>query len=136
MPRGSACYTAPLPRSHRQQQMHSPTGGAQAFGVLLRRHRLAAGLSQEALAERAGLSVRGLSDLERGVRQAPYPATVARFAEALSLDAGARAVLVASARRDAPPAPPPAPVPQAPSGPALPVPLSSFVGREQEIAEV
>src|SRR5207245_2667638 len=34
------------------------------FGVLLRRHRVAAGLTQEALAERAGVSVRALSDLE------------------------------------------------------------------------
>src|SRR5215207_2242370 len=106
MPRGSACYTAPLPRSHRQQQMHSPTGGAQAFGVLLRRHRLTVGLSQEALAERAGLSVRGLSDLERGVRTAPYPATVARLADALLLDAEERAALVTSARRAHPPAVP------------------------------
>ena len=63
--------------------MQSPTGGVQAFGALLRRHRLAAGLSQEALAERAGLSVRGLSDLERGVRQAPHPDTVRRLVQAL-----------------------------------------------------
>jgi predicted ATPase len=103
-------------------------GEAAGFGAVLRRHRLAAGLSQEALAERAGLSVRGLSDLERGVRQAPYPATVARLADALSLDAEARSALVASARRDETPAPSPIP--------ALPVPLSSFIGRAQEIAEV
>ena len=44
-------------------------GEAAGFGAVLRRHRLTAGLSQEALAERAGLSVRGLSDLERGVRE-------------------------------------------------------------------
>ena len=42
-----------------------------AFGELLRRHRLAAGLTQEALAERAGISVRAITDLERGVRRAP-----------------------------------------------------------------
>jgi transcriptional regulator with XRE-family HTH domain len=53
--------------------------GPQAFGALL--HRLAAGLSQAELAERAGLSARGISDLERGVRQAPYPATLRRLAE-------------------------------------------------------
>jgi transcriptional regulator with XRE-family HTH domain len=35
--------------------------------VLLLQHRLAAGLSQEELAKRAGLSRRGISDLERGV---------------------------------------------------------------------
>ena len=35
------------------------------FGELLRRYRVAAGLTQEALAERAGISTRGVSDLER-----------------------------------------------------------------------
>ncbi len=44
------------------------TDGPLPFGDLLRRLRLAAGLSQEALAERAGLSARGISDLERGAR--------------------------------------------------------------------
>jgi hypothetical protein len=43
------------------------------FGVLLRRYRAAAGLSQEALAERAGLSRRGIADL--GSRQAAEPKT-------------------------------------------------------------
>ena len=37
-----------------------------AFGDLLRRYRLAAGLTQEALAERAGLSSDAVSTLERG----------------------------------------------------------------------
>ena len=36
------------------------------LGDRLRRHRLAARLSQDELAERAGVSVRCLSDLERG----------------------------------------------------------------------
>ena len=39
--------------------------GNGAFGALLKRLRLAAGLTQEALAERAGLSVKALSELER-----------------------------------------------------------------------
>jgi transcriptional regulator with XRE-family HTH domain len=71
---------------------------AQDFPRLLRRHRLVAGLSQEALAERSGLSVRGISDLERGVRRAPHPATCARLAEALKLDDTARAELILAAR--------------------------------------
>jgi transcriptional regulator with XRE-family HTH domain len=64
------------------------------FGLLLQRHRTAAGLSQEELAERAGLSRRGLSDLERGARRAPYPATVRRLAEALGLAEADRAALL------------------------------------------
>src|SRR6266508_843343 len=71
----------------------------QEFAALLRRHRLLAGLSQEALAERAGLSVRGISDLERGVRRAPHPATIARLAEVLDLDAATREVLLLAATK-------------------------------------
>jgi transcriptional regulator with XRE-family HTH domain len=69
----------------------------QQFPALLRRHRLLAGLSQEALAERAGLSVRGISDLERGLRRAPHPATCARLADALYLDDAAREALILAA---------------------------------------
>ncbi len=67
------------------------------FASLLRRLRILAGLSQEALAERAGLSVRGISDLERGVRRAPHPATLARLADALELDKAAREALMVAA---------------------------------------
>jgi transcriptional regulator with XRE-family HTH domain len=66
-----------------------------AFGVLLRQHRAAAGLSQEELAERAGLSRRGISDLERGIRRAPHAGTVRRLAEAMELDRHTRAELLA-----------------------------------------
>src|SRR5919204_2840562 len=69
------------------------------FADLLRRHRLGAGLSQQVLAERAGLSPRGLSDLERGVRRAPYRDTVLRLADALGLGEAERAALLASSRR-------------------------------------
>src|SRR5579859_1515483 len=72
------------------------TDGSASFGVLLR-YRLAAGLSQEELAERAGLSRRGLSDLERGARRTPYPATVRRLAEALGLAEADRAALLMAA---------------------------------------
>jgi transcriptional regulator with XRE-family HTH domain len=54
------------------------------FGALLRRHRLAAGLTQEALAERAGLSVYGIQKLERGITH-PYRDTAARLVSALDL---------------------------------------------------
>lgn len=72
--------------------------GSSPFGALLQQHRQAAGLSQEALAERAGLSVRGISDLERGVRRAPYLETVRVIADALSLKPEDRAALLAAAR--------------------------------------
>jgi transcriptional regulator with XRE-family HTH domain len=72
----------------------------QAFGALLRRHRVAAGLTQERLAERAGLSVRGLADLERGARRFPYQDTVQRLADALALAPSERADLAAAARRN------------------------------------
>ena len=44
---------------------------AQDFGTLLRRHRLAAGLSQEALAERARMSTNGVGALENGWLRIP-----------------------------------------------------------------
>jgi len=50
------------------------------------------------LAERAGLSVRGLSDLERGLRRLPHPATLRRLSDALDLDAAQRADLLAAAQ--------------------------------------
>jgi predicted ATPase/DNA-binding XRE family transcriptional regulator len=103
------------------------------FGDLVRRHRIASGLTQEALAERAGLSLRGLSDLERGARRAPYRDTAERLARALGLDGTERAALLTATRRAGPR---PLVQPVGPRFAALPVQLSSFVGREGELAEV
>jgi class 3 adenylate cyclase/DNA-binding XRE family transcriptional regulator len=72
------------------------TDGSGSLGGLLLHYRLAAGLSQEELAERAGLSRRSISELERGARRAPYPATVRRLTEVLGLDAAERAAWLAS----------------------------------------
>src|ERR1700738_5092244 len=55
---------------------------ATSFAELLRQHRLAARLTQEALAERAGLSVNGIQKLESGSTR-PYRETVRRLVEAL-----------------------------------------------------
>jgi predicted ATPase/DNA-binding CsgD family transcriptional regulator len=96
---------------------------------LLRSYRSAAGLSQEELAERAGLSRRGISDLERGARRTPYPATARRLAQALCLDATRQEVLLAATR-------PPGALDSGVATGSLPSPLSSFVGREKEVAEV
>jgi predicted ATPase/class 3 adenylate cyclase/DNA-binding CsgD family transcriptional regulator len=69
---------------------------AAAFGALLRAHRRAAGLTQEALAARAGLSRRGLQHLEAGDAR-PYPATLDALATALDLPPQERVRLRAAA---------------------------------------
>ena len=73
------------------------------FGALLKRYRIASGLTQEELAAQAGMSTRGVSDLERGARRAPYKSTIALLSEALHLSARERAALVVSAGRGAGP---------------------------------
>ncbi|MBV9547317.1 MAG: helix-turn-helix domain-containing protein, partial [Chloroflexi bacterium] len=100
------------------------------FAILLHRYRVTAGVSQEELAERAGLSRRGISDLERGERRSPHPSTVRRLAEALTLGAVERATLLRSASAAA------ADGSSGPSLPSVPVLSSSFVGRARELAEV
>jgi tetratricopeptide (TPR) repeat protein/transcriptional regulator with XRE-family HTH domain len=69
------------------------------FGHLLRHYRLAAGLTQEALADRSGLSVLTISALERGVNQAPRRETLGLLARALALRADQVTVFDAAARR-------------------------------------
>ena len=59
----------------------------------LRRLREAAGLSQEELGSRAGLSAKAISLLERGYRKRPYPHTVRSLANALEFSEGERALL-------------------------------------------
>ena len=70
------------------------------FGTLLRRHRQAAGLSQEELAELARLSAVSVGALERGTRRAPYRETVALLANALALSDPAREEFEAAARQN------------------------------------
>jgi len=55
------------------------------FGELLRRYRVAADLTQEELAEGAGVSVRAISDLERGLKQSPRATTLRLLIGALRL---------------------------------------------------
>lgn len=68
------------------------------FAALLKAYRQAAGLTQEELAERAGISVRSVSDLERGLQRSPYVSTVRRLAEALDLTPEQRAEFRLSAQ--------------------------------------
>ena len=74
------------------------TSPSPSFGVLLRQYRRTAGLTQEELAERAGLGRATIDSLERGTRQAPRKETVALLAEALQLSEGERTLLEAAAR--------------------------------------
>ena len=71
----------------------------QEFGILLRACRQTAGLSQEELAERSGLSLRSISNLERGRTRWPYRETLHRLADALELHDAARAVFIGAAGR-------------------------------------
>src|SRR5947209_19657935 len=68
------------------------------FAVLLRRYRVEAGLTQEELAERAGLSARAVSDLERGVNRKPQLHTARQLAAALKLQGEERAAFTSAAR--------------------------------------
>jgi predicted ATPase/DNA-binding XRE family transcriptional regulator len=124
----------------------SRADGASTFGALLRRYRQEAGLSQEDLAERAGMSSQAIGALERGDRKRPYPITVRRLADALDLASDERAALIVAARPSAT-ASPAASVDTAPiqkwqvitTDPVaddLPPQLTSLLGRERQEAAV
>src|SRR5947209_8312205 len=104
---------------------------AASFGELLRHFRRRAGLTQEELAERANVSARAISDLERGAKQGPHRTTVALLAGALLLSADERVLLDRSTRRTRGPlravdAERPVPWPEPPT---------SLVGRRRDVEE-
>src|SRR5215207_8217519 len=68
------------------------------LGELVKHARHAAGLTQEALAARAGLSARAISDLERNVNHTPRPGTVQLLISALPLSSDEREHFEAAAR--------------------------------------
>ncbi|TDD98081.1 ATP-binding protein [Jiangella asiatica] len=105
----------------------SARNGIDDFAALLRRHRQAAGLSQEELAEKAGLSSDAVAALERGRRRAPRPLTVRLLATALNLDNAQLAQFIESLRRS-----PSGYTPQV-QGP--PLPPDRLIGRSTELAE-
>jgi predicted ATPase/transcriptional regulator with XRE-family HTH domain len=110
------------------------------FGKLLRRYRLAAGLSQEALAERAKLSVDGVSALERGHRRSPQRETLALLAGALALDAKQRLELEAAAARPRLPRRAGGSITVGPwtdsSVGSLPISPATFIGRSSELQAI
>ncbi len=108
------------------------TGEQSAFGVLLKRYRVAAGLTQEALAQRASLSTRAVSDLERGVNKTPRHDTLDLLAAALALSPHKRALWVTAARPQAGPA---VAIPARENSPHnLPAQSTVLIGREAETA--
>jgi predicted ATPase/transcriptional regulator with XRE-family HTH domain len=117
-----------------------PDPGAVTFAALLKRQRLAAGLTQEALAARAGLSAKAVSDLERDPGRSPRLATVTLLADALGAGPQERAELLAAAR----PVQPAGPDGAARAGagvrgtarPAMPRPLTPLIGRAGVAAAV
>lgn len=92
---------------------------------------MAAGLSQKALAERANLSTRAISDLERSINQASRSATLDALLQALALSEEQRHALVAAARASAL-----IDVVVATPLYVLPLPPTQLIGREQDIARV
>src|SRR5512141_1394754 len=103
------------------------SGAPGSFGAQLKALREAAGYTQEELATIAGLSVHGVSALERGERRKPHVETVRALCAALELGGAARDALQLSAR-------PPADdgsVDELGTG-SLPLPLTTLVGRDAE----
>ena len=70
-----------------------------SFAGLLRMYRRRSGLSQTELAEKARISSRAISDLERGVRSRAYHPTVEALAAALSLGEEERVRFTSAVRR-------------------------------------
>ena len=103
----------------------------EAFAGRLRSLRKAAGLTQEELAARAGLSPGAVGTLERGVRSRPYPHTVRALADALNVGEEDRAALLAAVPERAEVRPS-----AAETAPPLPRPATQLVGRERELDEV
>ena len=96
---------------------------------LLRTYRIDARLSQEALAERAGISARTIGDIETGIARFPRAITLSLISEALGLDPPARDALRAAARRRSP-APAKGEVAGTPDG------GSPLIGRDAELAAI
>jgi transcriptional regulator with XRE-family HTH domain len=110
---------------------------------IARQLRTEAKLTQEELAEAAGLSPRSVSDLERGIHRTARKDTAGLLAGGLGLAAPVRALFVAAARDRGPAAEVLAAAHEAAPGAAaaaasrtLPRDTASFTGRERELARL
>jgi transcriptional regulator with XRE-family HTH domain len=86
-----------------------------SFDDHLRHSRAQASLTQEQLAEKAGVTAKAIGALERGERQWPYPTTVQLLATALKLTDEQRTALLATLKRRDAEASPSALRPRAPT---------------------
>jgi transcriptional regulator with XRE-family HTH domain len=105
-----------------------------SFGARLRSLREVAGLTQEELAFRAGLSPNAVGALERGARKRPHPHTVRSLTDALDLSQDDRAALLAAVPKRGEAASSTA-VEIAPAF-TLPQPTTPLHGRERELKEL
>ena len=111
------------------------------FAGLLRQLRAGARLTQEELAEAAGLSPRSVSDLERGINRTARKDTALLLAGALGLAEPVRSLFVAAARGKAPAEEVLEAVRGQTRGAAaatrtLPRDIASFTGRQRELVRV
>jgi tetratricopeptide (TPR) repeat protein/transcriptional regulator with XRE-family HTH domain len=113
------------------------------FAELLRQLRAEAGLTQEELADVAGLSPRSVSDLERGIHRTAHKDTAGRLADALGLAEPSRALFVAAARGRGPATEVLAARQgqaqgafQAAASRTLPRDIAAFTGRQAELAQL
>jgi tetratricopeptide (TPR) repeat protein/transcriptional regulator with XRE-family HTH domain len=114
-----------------ERSSQQPRPAQAGFGTLLRAHRTRLPLTQEELAERAGLSERTLRNLEGGQVRRPHPDTIRRLAEALELAGQQRGEFEAAARGVTPGLGPEGTAPS-----LLPPSVTDFTGREEEVADV
>ena len=106
------------------------------FAGLLRQARVAARLTQEELAEAAGVSPRTVSDLERGINRRAHKDTARLLADALRLTGPARAEFEAIARGRPGPDGPGSGGAAAAATRTLPRDIASFTGRQQQLREL
>src|SRR6185312_14117179 len=110
-------------------------GFTHSFGARLRQYRLRARLTQEALAERAGLTTSAIAALERNRRRHPYPHTLRLLAAALALsddELGQFNLLAMSGESHSTVEEPP--IVKDIRRTNLPVPRTSLIGRDGDIA--
>jgi DNA-binding SARP family transcriptional activator/transcriptional regulator with XRE-family HTH domain len=78
---------------------HEEDRSVSAFGDLVRAHRLAAGLTQQELATKSGLSIAALRDYEQSRRRRPRAGSLAALVGALGLNADQTGTLERTVKR-------------------------------------